>query len=546
MKKTLLCLFAACSLTLSVSAQCTETDVTRVLLIGDSWAQFIGTDNVINTTFEKWGHSNYKFYTNAVLAENGTQTTDFLDTARLNEIAARLAQFPDIDLVHLSLGGNDVLSSWNINFTQAQTDSLLDSVYARLTYLIDFIKAQRPGIRILWSGYAYPNFGEIISDLGPLASTHPFYSLWDGMGQPTFIQLNTILNDYSAAMDTLAANDPQVDFVRCTGLMQYEVGQTTALSIPPGGTYAAFTAPLPDGFPDYPSPKNTMRNYIVFRDCFHLSPTAYGYFLNYHTRKFYHKALMDDQYILSEGGNADGSVSTSGVINSALQLGSSGTDEFRMQLSFNTTVMPDTGVSKASIFLRREALNGANPSSGTLLVTVKSGAFSQNAAVEASDFNATGDAAGLPCQFGSTAANGDWIRLDLPSSLLPYITSDNPTQFLISAPGASGLVTFTGAADPELAPVLNVTYGPQLVGIFEPSQAISGVQVYPNPASEMVQVKCKDVTVLRCEVYDAAGRLAASPVLSGNSFSVAELAKGSYTIRLFTTKGIANQSLIKN
>lgn len=546
MKKLLLAILASCSISLQTAAQCNETDVTRVLLIGDSWAQFIGTDNVINTTFEKWGHSNYKFYTNATLAENGTQTTDFLDTVRLNEIAARLAQFPDIDLIHLSLGGNDVLNSWNVNFSAAQTDSLLDSVYARLTYLIDFIKAQRPGIRILWSGYAYPNFGEVISDLGPLASTHPFYGLWDGMGQPTFLQLNSILNSYSAAMDTLAANDPQVDFVRCTGIMQYEVGQTSALGISPGGTYAPFTAPLPDGFPDYPSPKNTMRNYIVFRDCFHLTPTAYGYFLNYHTRKFYHKALMDDQYITSEGGSLDGSVSTSGVTNTSLQLGSNGSEELKMQLSFNTTSMPDTGVSKASIFLRRESLTGANPSTGNLLVRVKSGIFSQSAIVEASDFSASGDAIGTPCQFGSTGANGDWIRLELPTSLLPYISSDTLTQFIISAPGASGLVTFTDAADPELAPVLNLTYGPQLVGLNESAQAIADVQIYPNPAQDIVKIKCTDATLLRCEVYDAAGRLCASPVLSGNSFSVEELSKGLYTIRLFTTKGLANRIILRD
>lgn len=545
MKKLLLGLLISCSVSFAASAQCNETDLTRVLLMGDSWAQFMGTDNVINTTFERWGHSNYQFYTNAILSENGTQTTDFLDSVKLNEIAARLAQYPDIDLVHMSLGGNDVLANWNVNYTQTQTDSLLDSIYSRLTTIIDFIKLQRPGIRILWSGYAYPNFGEVISELGPLASTHPFYSLWDDMGQPTFIQLNSILNNYSTVMDTLAANDPQVDFVRATGLMQYQFGQTTPLSVPPGGTYAAFTAPLPDGYPDYPSPKNSMRNYIIFRDCFHLTPTAYGSFVDYHTRKFYHKVLMDDQWLLSEGLSRDGWVSASGATGTALQLGNNGSEEVKLQLSFNTTAMPDTGVSKASIFLRRESLSGTNPASGTVQVTVKRGALGITANLDASDFSAAGDASGSACQFGSTGADGHWIRLDLPASLMPYITADTLTQFILSSPGATGLITFSGFADPELAPVLNITYGPTLVGLSEAQSATPEIHLYPNPASDLVQIQYDGTRILRCEIYDAAGRLCASPVLNGNSFSVAELTTGMYSVRIITEQGAAVREIIK-
>src|SRR5688572_21260877 len=148
-------------------SQCTETDVTRVLLVGDSWANFMGIDQAVNINLEKWGHSNYKFLTNAILAENGTETTDFLQPAKLNEIAAQLSANPSIKIVHLSIGGNDVLNEWERTWSTAKTDSLLDSVYSRLYTLIDFIKVSSPGVKVLWSGYTYPNFGEIIEDLAP-------------------------------------------------------------------------------------------------------------------------------------------------------------------------------------------------------------------------------------------------------------------------------------------------------------------------------------------------------------------------------------------
>ncbi|MFM7823902.1 MAG: hypothetical protein ACKPB3_09035, partial [Bacteroidota bacterium] len=168
MKKSLLLLFISTLLSTNLAwSQCAETPVERVLLMGDSWAAMMGTDNSINIAFTKWGHSNYKFYTNSVLSENGTETVDFIQPARLTEIQTQLLARPTIDFVHISLGGNDVLGQWNKNWSQAKTDSLLDSVSARLVFIMDFIKSVRPGIRILWSGYAYPNFGEIIGDQAP-------------------------------------------------------------------------------------------------------------------------------------------------------------------------------------------------------------------------------------------------------------------------------------------------------------------------------------------------------------------------------------------
>lgn len=528
-----------------LTAQCSETPVTRVLLIGDSWAQFMGSDNSINTALSRWGHSNYKFFTNATLAEAGTVTTDFLDPARLAEIQNQLTLHPDIDLVHLSLGGNDVLNTWNVNYTTFQTDSLLDSVYARLTTIIDFIKVARPGVTVVWSGYAYPNFGEIISELAPFQNTHPFYNLWQGMGFPTFIQLNDILNTYSAKMEILANNDPQVEFVRATGLMQYLYGQTTALSVPPGGTYAPFTATLPDGFSDYPSPKSSMRYYVIFRDCFHLAPAAYDLFFEYQTRKFYQKALMDDQYFISEGGTREGSVSDAGNVSTSLQLGFDGTANYATMLSFDTQSMPDTGVAKASIFLQRSALSGSNPSTGPLQIKIIKGAFSTSADIEAADFGAPGNATDVPCQFGAVAADGNWIRLELPSTLLPYISNDTLTQFLISASGATGIVTFTGAADPELAPVLNITYGPAPLGITETTFTENDVMVYPNPTSGVVQVSANGQRLLSIELFTVSGQRITAPLVSETSLDLSGMASGLYFVKITTDHTVVTKRIVK-
>jgi hypothetical protein len=93
----------------TIQAQCTENEEYKVLLVGDSWAFFMGVDGTINNVFEQYGMSNYKFFTNTTVAENGARTDDFLESSKLNEIRNLLQVYPSIEVVHLSIAGNDVL-----------------------------------------------------------------------------------------------------------------------------------------------------------------------------------------------------------------------------------------------------------------------------------------------------------------------------------------------------------------------------------------------------------------------------------------------------
>lgn len=545
MKKLLLVLLCLGSALHISVAQCTETIQKRVLLVGDSWASFMNIDGTFDNVLKKWGHSNYTYASNSTIAFNGAVSDDFLDTTRLAAIRNELSLNPEIDLVHLSIGGNDVLGDWNVSFTQAQTDSLMYLVYGKVSAIIDSIKLMRPGIRVVWSGYVFPNFGEIISDLGALQSIHPFYGLWTGMGSPTFLQLNTILNNYSAMMDTLAMADPQVDFVRCNGLMQYLFGQTTALSVPPSGTYAPFTAPVADGFPDYPSPKSSMRNYGVFKDCFHLSPASYNEFVQYQTQKFYHKYLMDDQYLLSEGGLREGSVSASGIVSQTLRMGTVNGESVALVLSFNTTALPDTGISRASIFLRRESVAGSNPvQSGAVLLRISSGRFGSSEDVDAADFAGTGNADGYPCIFGRYQNNGEWLRLEIPDVLLPYITSDSITQFTLSVPNSTGAITFTGAAVPELAPVLNLGYGPATSTGLLSAVASDAVTVYPNPTGGLLRIDAAGRKILDVKLFDAAGKLF---VHNGpnSTIDMTVLQAGMYLVHVITEQGLTVHRVVR-
>jgi len=246
---------------------------------------------------------------------------------------------------------------------------------------------------------------------------------------------------------------------------------------------------------------------------------------------------MDDQYFISQGGTQEGSVSSLGSVAPTLQLGSVSGEEFSIALTFNTTVMPDTGVSSASLFLRRESITGTNPIGQNLVVKIISGNFGATIDVEASDYSDPGDASATACQFGTSNANGGWIRLELPAAVWPYISQNFNTQFLISSPGSTGSATFNGATDPDFAPVLNIKYGINTSGIPTNPIAASEIQTYPNPTNGAVIIKSELHTINRIEITDLPGKVVLTKVLINNTFDMSTMPSGMYLIRLFTDEG---------
>jgi hypothetical protein len=529
----------------SAQAQCDEPLRNKVLLVGDSWAFFMGVDQTLNEQLAKWGHSGYRYYTNLVLAENGAETDDFLGLDKQAEIAERLLADPDITVVHLSLGGNDVLGDWNVNFSAAETEALKEQVFSRLRQVIDFILAVRPDVHVLWSGYMYPNFEEVIDDIAPLQVIHPFHGTWQGMGFPTFEQLNVILNDFSATLQAYTDTMDRVSFVNATGLMQYTFGQPQPLGVPPGGSYAAGTVPLPAGLVDYPSPKASMRNYGVTRDCFHLSAGGYRDMVDLHMRKFYHKYLMRDQYLLSSGVH-DGSLGSFGSVSASLRFGNAAGERFNTVLTFPTSAMQAPVVEAASIFLRRTSLQGTDPIGPTISVKVRSGGFGDTFALVASDLFAEADVSSTACRQGSTAGDGHWIRIDLPEAMLPFLTLSNNTQFMLEPAGfTEGLVTFTDASDPELAPVLDLRFAE--VSTDAGSIGDMARQApFPNPTTGVVNLALPEgTTLLGVEVHDITGRLVAMHAGESTAIDLSHQTAGHYLLTILTHTGRTMHHLVK-
>lgn len=528
-----------------VHAQCTESADTKVLLVGDSWAVFMNVDQTLNNTFTKWGHSDKKYFTNATISENGSETDDFLKANKKAEIINQLTTKPSIKIVHLSIGGNDVLGDWKVSMRPGQVDTLRAGVAARLDTIITYIKAVRPDVRIVWSGYAYPNFGEVINDF-PSPTSHPFYNAWQKMELPTFEQINNMLVNFSNDVAAYAANDPRVDFIPAPAILQYTFGQAAPLSIAPGGSYAAFTQPLPNGDPTYPSPKGAMRDYGFFKDCFHLSPKGYADLIDYQTKKLYQKLLMDDKYLLAQNNTQNGSVSSAGNISNDMYIGQDAVESFATVLTFNTTQMADTQLNKASIFLRRESLTGTNPiAKDSLVLKMKKGNFSTSANIEAADFAATADVTETPCFFGSNTGDGDWIRIDLPTSMTQALDNTTPVQFILTSTATgSGKVKFSNGVDPEFAPVLNLDYVAGPNAIKEVKKA-TNIEVYPNPTRDFLTIIGDISNIQSVKIFNLLGEEVYASNSKETYLDISKLNAGVYIVNVETKEGKATQRVTK-
>lgn len=238
----------------------------RVLVVGDSWAQYMWINRSIRDVFVAHGVTAFE-EEGAVTAISGSTAAEWASASYLQLITDELNVYPEVDMVVLSAGGNDFLAGqpgggWYVGMPAVEFDAMVNQVANDLQTVIDHILAQRPQIDILVNFYDYTNFVESLSG--------PFFLIcqptWQDLGEPTALQINQAQIDLENAMVTALVDQVSVFHVSHYGLMQYHFGYPS-MSIPPGSL-------LPPGDLQLPSPPEAMFGGV---DCFHLNPTGYGH-----------------------------------------------------------------------------------------------------------------------------------------------------------------------------------------------------------------------------------------------------------------------------
>ncbi|MEM8996211.1 MAG: GDSL-type esterase/lipase family protein [Acidobacteriota bacterium] len=233
----------------------------RVLLVGDSWTWFMWQNETMRDVFADNGFPGI-IEVGGATTINGSTAADWSQPGNLQLITDALAARPTIDIVQLTIGGNDFLDGqpgggWFVGMTPAEFDAMADRIRSDAQTVIDHILGLDPDLQILLSLYDYANFedGTLIGCSGR----------WTDLGQPTPRQLNQATLDLEAAIASLG-DDPRVTLIGHAGLMQFTFG-FPGDGVPPGQL-------LPPGDLDRPSPVESMFFFIV-PDCIHLSGDGY-------------------------------------------------------------------------------------------------------------------------------------------------------------------------------------------------------------------------------------------------------------------------------
>ncbi|MFN8791614.1 MAG: SGNH/GDSL hydrolase family protein [Bdellovibrionales bacterium] len=256
-----------------------------VLVAGDSWASFICTYKSLDVALRAAGISDASMNSTCLATTRaGVQASNWLDKPAHQATEVALLD-PSVQVVFLSLGGNDLLGEWNLSMSESESQALLRDFRARVARTVDLYRKQRPDVKILISGYDFPHF----NDFNMIAEYREVYAR---MGKPTTRQLNEVLAQFSTEMVKLA-DQKNVFYVHYVGLMHYYYGNGEGGLRPFSTLVPQFISPPSNpaqfgGDLSFQTDSRAMLNseQVGFVDPFHLSRAGYERLAEHAVRQY--------------------------------------------------------------------------------------------------------------------------------------------------------------------------------------------------------------------------------------------------------------------
>ena len=549
----------------------------KVLIAGDSWAQYMYDDGTHNEMFNKFGHPDYDLlgqslgsnpgagYTGSEYAISGSEAREWADMVNypwVDNVINEITNNPSIETVILSIGGNDILAAKSDGGWYKDMDldvpgseaALFATIRANTFTIINEIIAVHPNVDILLSSYDYPNF-----NTGFLCFAYACPKRRDLSRDPnndliTDAELNQMMVTIEEERISWLNLEPKLFYDNAVGLSHYYYGDGVSapgiLALPE--QQPPFTSNFNGGNINRPSIRPNFRNAA---DPIHLNANAYRYKIIHQTMNYFMPKIRTDvtTTFFSNGNAQDGWTNGATIGTNAVRVGDDGSASYKGILSFDTSALPDDAiVEKASIYLIRNTANTANPFTsgalGTPQLEVKTGSFGA-LNLEISDFTEIADVVDAGCFHGTVSSNGYALRIDLNASGMAAVNLNGTTQFRISFPNVdvnADYVAFnTGDAvvDSDLLtvglaeymnnakPFMDVEYSQTLsVDTFK----VDDIKLYPNPVKNNFYIKGLNKIAYNLEIMTVDGRIVKqiSNVTSNKSISTEGLANGFYLVRL--------------
>jgi len=240
-----------------------QSPLPRVLLVGDSWAEFLWFNRSLSSVFAANGSPEITEKGDRT-ALGGTTAAEWAGPEGLGLLSDEIAANPSLEVIQITLGGNDILAGesdggWFVGMGEVAQAALFARIASDIATVVDHVLAADPDLRVVLSAYDYPNF----VDGSPLVCA----GLWSDLGLPTPREINTASVGFDAVIAELAASRPRVTFVSHGGILQRDFGFPDR-GIAPGQLQ-------PPGDLTLPSPPEAMLGIPGLLDCIHLSPAGY-------------------------------------------------------------------------------------------------------------------------------------------------------------------------------------------------------------------------------------------------------------------------------
>ncbi|MGE4072318.1 MAG: hypothetical protein AB7E72_14200 [Lysobacterales bacterium] len=448
-----------------ISGACSAvTAVPRVLIAGDSWAQFMWDDDAHNQIFDRFGQSDKRAvsrslgsnpgagYSGLEYAVSGSEAREWVNTASypwIANVVSELNALTSIDTVVFSLGGNDVLAGKSGGGWYKDMDldvpgseaALFQRILADSSSIVSAFAAVRSNLDVLVSSYEYPNFN--VSPLWCWIYACPKRN--DLSRDPanalvTDAELNALNLAVESRRIVWTNSNPRLYFDHGVGEMHhyYGDGQTAPGLLPRPGQQAPDYLPIPGGNPSRPSLRENFRvSSGIPADPIHLDQEGYLYKVAVQTESYFFPRFRGavSLSLSSQGGVFDGWTDGVALGNDSIQVGDDGARLRYGIVSVDTSAIPPGAeIASASLYLLQDTRSGSNPFvSGSLGAPRVDIAASFGAPeLELSDASAPATASDVGCAIGSANNPYDALRIDLTPAGLAAINRGGITQFRIA------------------------------------------------------------------------------------------------------------------
>lgn len=223
----------------------------RILLVGDSWAWFLYLSRGLRDALRDSGLEEFE-EVGIFTTMPGSEARDWVNPKWLEQVQRELEKYPTIDIVHLSVGGNDFLRHWRIDMSPEEKEKLFQQVVEDTETIIKAILDMKPNLRVALIEYDYINKTK---------------------GKASCQELNRAGTELSRRRMEMCKKINRCRYIQTYGLMQYYFGAPPHLkpkSVPLPGQYPNYD-PFPGGDPDYCNSPDAMMDDV------HLSSLGYYY-----------------------------------------------------------------------------------------------------------------------------------------------------------------------------------------------------------------------------------------------------------------------------